>query len=45
MADRDAVGTDEDFLDEEPEDLLALLDGRAGRRLGKPREKAFEALG
>ena len=45
MADRDVVFADQDLADDEPDDLLALLDGQGLGVGGEPRAQAFERLG
>ncbi|MGH2871861.1 MAG: hypothetical protein ACRDL5_05305 [Solirubrobacteraceae bacterium] len=45
MADRDVVCADQHFADDEPDDLLALLDGQALGVGSEPRAEAFECFG
>jgi hypothetical protein len=45
VADRDLVFADQDFADEQPDDLLALLDGQILGVGSEPRAEAFECLG
>lgn len=45
MADRDVVVADQDLPDDEPDDLLALLDGQVLGVGGEPCAEAFECLG
>ena len=45
MADRDVVFADQHLADDEPDDLLALVDGQALGVGGEPRAEAFERFG
>jgi hypothetical protein len=45
VADRDVVFADQHLADNEPDDLLALLDGQVLGAGGEPRAEAFECLG
>ena len=45
MADRDVVFADQDLADDEPDDLLALLDGQVLGVGGESRAEAFERFG
>ncbi len=45
MADRDVVFADQDLTDDEPDDLLALLDGQGLGVCGEAGVEAFECLG
>ena len=45
MADRDVVFADQDLADDEPDDLLALLDGQALGVCGEAGAEAIERLG
>ena len=45
MADGDVVFADQDLADDEPDDLLALLDGQALGVVGEPGAEAVECLG
>ena len=45
MADRDVVFADQDLADDEPDDLLALLDGQVLRGGGEARAEPVERLG
>ena len=45
MADRDVVFADQDLADDEPDDLLALLDGQVLAVAGDARAEAVERLG
>ena len=45
VTDRDLVFADQHLADDEPDDLLALLDGQALSVRAEPRAEAFERLG
>jgi hypothetical protein len=45
VADRDVVVADQDFADDEPDDLLALLDGQVFGVGSEPCVEAFECFG
>ena len=45
MADGDLVGSDEDILDEEPQDSLALGDRRGSGLVTEAGEEVFEVVG
>jgi hypothetical protein len=45
VADRDVVFADQYFADDEPDDVLAVLDGQALGVVGEPGAEAVECLG
>ena len=45
VADDDLVGADEDVLDEQPQDSLALGDGRGGGLVTQSGEEVLEVVG